>query len=85
MEVNGVSVIKKPQAEVIKAIKTFPLRVTLLLVDEVCEKFLQENAIDWSIKSVNVAHSETPDRPITGKFCILIQVSKSRFFIVFQH
>ena len=67
IEVNGVSVMKKPQAEAVKVIKTFPLRITLLLVDEVCEKFLHENAVDWSIKSVSVAHSGTPDRPISGK------------------
>ena len=75
VEANGVSVIKKPHFEAIKEMKTFHSRLTLLLVDQECEKVLQESAADPSKESINVAHSALFDRPlsITGKLCMLSQ------------
>lgn len=61
LEVNGVSVLDEPHADVVKKIKSDPRKVTVLLVSRDCETFLREQRSSNPSELLEIGHFVCPD------------------------
>lgn len=61
LEVNGVSVLDEPHADVVKKIKSDPRKVTMLLVSRDYETFLREQRPSNPNELLEIGHFVCPD------------------------
>lgn len=61
LEVNGVSVLDEPHADVVKKIKSDPGKVTVLLVSCDCETFLREQGSSNPRELLEIGHFVCPE------------------------